>query len=107
MAQLFKTIVPIEKLETLLKDICIKHTSCFIFNNDSFKKGIFTGQIPEFIEACKPNYHISKLKYLDKKLTYKTFVTILRQICNTNMIKYTSKIVYDKSKYIINYFIYI
>ena len=47
------------------------------------------------------------MKYLDKKLTYNSFTTILRQICNYNKITYTSQIKYDKSSYEITYYIYI
>ena len=58
------------------------------------------------IEECKPYYHLSKRKYLEKKVTYNSFTTVLRQICNYNKIIYTSQIKYDKSKYEIVYYIY-
>ena len=45
-------------------------------------------------------------KYLDKKLTYNSFTTVLRQICNFNKVKYVSQIKYDKSTYDIVYYIY-
>jgi hypothetical protein len=50
---------------------------------------------------------LSKRKYLEKKLSFNTFTTILRQICNFNKIKYISQIKYDKSSYGIEYYIYI
>ena len=77
-----------------------------MFNHSSFKKGIFTNDIENFILLCKPYYHTSKLKYLEKKLSYNSFTTIVRQICNFNGIMYTSQIKYDKSKYDIIYYIY-
>ena len=45
-------------------------------------------------------------KYLEKKQTYNSFTTIVRQICNFNKLTYTSKIKYNKSSYDIVYIIY-
>jgi hypothetical protein len=49
---------------------------------------------------------LSKQKYLERKLAYNNFTTILRQICNFCAINYTSVIKYDKSTYNIIYYIY-
>jgi hypothetical protein len=105
--QIFKNHIPKNILFDLLDKICLKNEKHYIFNNDSFKKGVFTEEINKFLEFCKPYYHISKRKYLEKKLTYKSFTTVLRQICNHNKITYTSQIKYDKSTYDILYYIYI
>ncbi len=40
---------------------------------------MFNDVISKFIEECKPYYHVSKRKYLERKLTYNSFVTIIRQ----------------------------
>ena len=105
-SQIFKNKIPNELLLTLLADISVKTEKCFVFNNNSYKKGIFNETIPAFLETCKPYYHLSKRKYLDRKINYNSFITILRQICNFNNITYTSQIKYDKSNYDIVYYIY-
>ena len=105
-SQIFKTKIPTEKLITLLTDISVKTDKCYIINNNSYKKGIFNETISHFLEECKPYYHVSKRKYLERKLNYNAFITILRQICNFNKITYTSQIKYDKSNYDIIYYIY-
>lgn len=105
--QIFKNIFPNELLIELLNDICIKTKDYYLIDNASYKKGIFTNKINDFLEKCKPYYHISKHKYLIRKTTYKSFVTVIRQICNYNKIPYTSKIKYDKSDYSIIYNIYL
>jgi len=106
-SQIFKHNISQEILFELLEKICDKNeNNLFVFNNTSFKKGLFNNSIVEFIEICRPYYHISKVKYLDRKLTYKVFTTIVRQICNSNQITYTSKVKYDKSSYEIVYYIY-
>ena len=103
--QIFKNPIPIDMLFSLLETICVHEENNFVFNNNSYKKGIFENSIPPFIESCRPYYHNSKQKYLDKKLTYNSFTTILRQICKSNSITYTSQIKYEKSNYDIVYYI--
>jgi hypothetical protein len=106
ISQLFKTHIPKQLLISLLEDISIKTDKSYIVNNTAYKKGIYNQSICEFINNCRPYYFLSKRKYLDRKLTYKSFMTILRQICNYNNITYTSKIKYDKSVYDIEYTIF-
>ena len=104
--QIFKQNVPNELLFNLLDSICAKNDKQYILNNEAFKRGVFQESIPKFLTECSPYYHISKRKYLERKLTYNTFMTVLRQICNFNNITYTSQIKYDKSNYDIIYNIY-
>ena len=105
-SQIFKNPIPNDLLIKLLDEIAIKSDKCYVINNNSYKKGVFNDNIIKFIDACKPYYHLSKRKYLERKLTYNSFITIVRQICNFNKITYTSQIKYDKSAYDIVYYIY-
>lgn len=105
-SQIFKQPIPNELLIELLDSVAIKTEKCYVLNNNSYKKGMFNGTIIQFVEKCKPYYHVSKRKYLERKLTYNSFITIIRQICNINKITYTSQIKYDKSAYDIMYYIY-
>ena len=104
--QIFKNNVPNDLLFNLLDTICIKNEKHYILNNESFKRGLFKESIQKFLVDCHQYYHISKKKYLERKLTYNSFTTILRQICKFNKITYTSQIKYDKSIYDIFYYIY-
>jgi hypothetical protein len=106
MSQIFKNKIPNDMLFQLLENISSKTDKCYIINNDSYKKGIFSGSISNFFEECKPYYFMAKRKYLERKSTYNSFITVIRQICNYNNITYTSQIKYDKSNYNIIYFIY-
>ena len=105
-SQIFKNNIPNELLIKILDDIALKTDKYYILNNASYKKGMFNNVISEFITQCISYYHLSKRKYLERKLTYKSFITIIRQICNFNKITYTSQIKYDKSTYDIIYYIY-
>jgi hypothetical protein len=104
--QIFKKDFPSEVFFNLLNTICVQNEKHYILNNDSFKKGVYNESITQFIEFCKPYYHNSKKKYLEKKLTYNSFTTIVRQICNYIKLSYTSQIKYNKSTYDIVYIIY-
>jgi hypothetical protein len=105
-SQIFKNPIPNELLINLLNNIAVKSDKCYVINTNSYKKGVFNECIVNFINECKPYYHLSKRKYLERKLSYNSFVTIIRQICNFNKITYTSQIKYDKSTYDIMYYIY-
>lgn len=105
-SQIFKKDFPSEILFNLLENICMKNEKHYILNSDSFKKGMFNKTIDEFLENCKLYYHNSKKKYLEKKMTYSTFITVIRQICNYNKLTYISQIKYNKSSYDIIYIIY-
>lgn len=104
--QIFKNQVPNNIFFELLDKICFKNEKHYTFNIDSFKKGMLNDDIQPFITLCLPYYHISKRKYLERKITHKNFITILRQICKFNKIVYTSQIKYYKSTYDIVYYIY-
>jgi len=105
-SQIFKNNIPNSIFFELLDKICFKNEKHYTFNLEAFKKGVFHEDIQKFLEVCKPYYFISKRKYLDKKLTYNSFTTVLRQICKYNKIVYTSQIIYDKSTYNILYYIF-
>ena len=105
-SQIFKNNIPNDIVFKILEDISIKTDKYYIINNNSYKKGVFNETIPVFLEECKPYYHISKRKYVERKSTYNSFITVLRQICNYNKITYTSQIKYDRSKYDIIYHVY-
>lgn len=106
MTQIFKEKIPSPILFSLLSDICDKNEKCFTFDKNAYKRGIYNNKISSFFETCKPYYHISKQKYIDRKLTYNSLITIIRQICNSNEIRYASEIKYDKSIHTIIYYIY-
>jgi hypothetical protein len=111
-SQIFKTPIPNDIFINFLEEIALKNNNNnnnnnnkYIINTICYKKGMYNGIIEKFIESCKPYYYLSKRKYLERKLTYSSFITIIRQICNYNKITYTSQIKYDKSSYEIIYYI--
>ena len=80
--QVFCKPVEFTLVKPLLDTICEPPTNgCILVNETSFLKMMFHGYDKEFLTMLRPYYHLSKLHYLDRKFTYKSFVTILRQVC--------------------------
>lgn len=106
MSQVFKKIIPSEKLFEFLEKICIKNNNYYLLNKSAFNKSKLLNILEKWCNDIKDYYHISRSYYITRKLDYKKFITIIRQICNKNQIPYNSKIVYSKSNYEIIFHIY-
>jgi len=105
---IFKENVPITILINLITDISGKikeKNNTYFIDTASFKKGILNGKIEEFFSELKPFYHESKQTYLERRLTYNHFITVLRQVCKNTSIKYTKHMRYEKSTYEVVYHI--
>lgn len=109
MNKTIKNSLPINLLLELLNKIAIydEKNLFYILNNESYKKGNLQNLITIFIDNIKPYYIPSKLHYLERKITFKSFLTIIRQICKSKDILYNIKMNYVKSKYELIYYIYI
>jgi hypothetical protein len=105
--QLFKYDISNTLLFSLLDKISTKiDDKYYILNNASYKKGMYYKYIQEFCDEIKDHYFESKRYYVERKLDYNKFTTIIRHICRANATIFTSKIKYDKSCYEIVYYIY-
>ena len=104
--QIFKQSVPDDILFSLLEKICLKTDKYYLFDMNAYKKLLFHNLHTDFCESLKPYYHLGKHFYLDRKMTYNSFTTIIRQICKCNNIMFATKIKYNESKYNIDCFIY-
>ena len=104
--QLFKKNVPNEYLFDLLEKICIKTDKYYLVDLNGFKKLVFYNYFEDFKKQIIPHYNLSKQFYVQRKLTYNSFTNIIRQICKSNNIMFTSQIKYNESKYNIDFLIY-
>lgn len=104
--QLFKKNVPQHILIDFLELVSIKKSKFYIFDELSYKKADYHNLIVPFIDSIKEYYYKSKKYYATRDMTYSRFITIIRHLCKTNNILYTSNITYNKCKYHINYYIY-
>lgn len=105
--QLLKKNIPQDMLTDLLKEICEKKGDYYILNRIAFKKAEYHNLIDKLVVELKEYYHNSKQFYLTRKITYNSFLTIIRQLCKSLNIIYNTEISYCKSIYHITYHIYI
>jgi hypothetical protein len=104
--QLFKKNIPKEYLFELLEKICLKTEKYYLIDLNAFRKLVFHNYYEEFKNKIKPYYCLSKQFYIERKLVYNSFTNIIRQICKSNNIMFTSQIKYNESKYNIDFLIY-
>jgi hypothetical protein len=67
---------------------------------------MYLGLNNEFKENIIGCYHDSKRVYVTREMTYNSFINIVRQICKSNQMMFTSQIKYMESKYSIEYLIF-
>jgi len=107
LKQIFKKDIPINILVDLLEKICLKTDKYYLVDMNAYKKMLFHGYHTEFLSILVDYYHSSKRYYAERDLTFNAFTTIIRQICKSNTLQFTSQIKYNSSKYNIEYLIYI
>ena len=108
MCQNFKKKYNINKFVKIILKYCVKQKNNeYIFSQISYKQVVFNNELLPLIADLTECYHKSKQFYLEREITYKNLLTILRQIMNSLKLKYTSNIIYNKSKHSINYTIYL
>ena len=104
--QIFRKSVPPSILFDLLDKITLKTDKYYLVDMNAYRKLIYNDYHNQFVDDLVEYYHISKLFYIQRKMTYNSFTNIIRQICKTNNIMFTSQIKYNESKYSIDYLIY-
>uniref|UniRef100_A0A6C0JF40 Uncharacterized protein n=1 Tax=viral metagenome TaxID=1070528 RepID=A0A6C0JF40_9ZZZZ len=107
MSQIFQLSFPKTLFFAFIDKYCEKNNNQHIFSKVAFKRMRLEEQVIPFCKNLKEYYFKSKHHYLDREQTYKNFTTIIRQLCKYLHIPFTSNINYSKSKYEINYFIYL
>jgi hypothetical protein len=106
LKQIFKQNIPVEILTGLLEKICLKTDKYYLVDNNAFRKVLFYNYHTDFLNSVSEYYHSSKQFYITRKFTYNSFTNIIRQICKSNNIMFTSQIKYNESKYNIDYLVY-
>ena len=107
--QIFKFFINIKLLNiffSFIKKINIKnYDNIIIIDKIIYKKIKYNGILDVFINKIKIYYNKNKLFYVNRTITYKNFLTIIRQICKLYNLKFENKIKYFNSTYEIYYII--
>ena len=103
ISQIFIKIPNIQLLFDLLEKITNYNKNFFFVNKAAFKLMINKNIFDEFIDKIKEFYRPNKKFYVERKIDYKKFITIIRQICNINNVGFSYYFEYNKSTYEIVY----
>tara|TARA_Y100000287_G_C14161015_1_gene324723 strand:+ start:113 stop:460 length:348 start_codon:yes stop_codon:yes gene_type:complete len=103
MSHIFIEKVPLDNLYEFFKKNAILQGEKYFFDVNLYRKGIFNENITNFVNTIEPYYKHQKKFYITRELTYKNFMTILRQLCRSHNIEYTNKIKYINNSYQIEY----
>ena len=104
--QLFKTLIDPAIIWGFFKENCEEQVDYYIYSKTLYKKSSFKQTIMPFLQQMEDYYHESKKHYATRKMDYAKFITIIRQICNSLNITYTTQLIYNNSTYEIVYYIY-
>jgi hypothetical protein len=106
-SQIIKTSLLYDDVVSIIKDICIydDKQNIYIFNKTAYKRMKYYKKDTGILKKLGKHYYESKLFYIKRKMSYKTFTTIIRQICKYAQLRVMSEIKYEKSSYIIEYYI--
>ena len=108
--QIFKNVIPKDVLINFLNTTCDNtnndDNNYYLLDKNSYKRSLIDNKLTNFLQEIKPYYHASKQYYVERKLDYPKFVTIIRQVCKAHNLAYSSQLYYDKSEYNIVYHIY-
>ena len=103
--KIFKVVPPKDILLNLLHDT-IFEKDYYILDYSFYKKLLYNKKLDLLVENLKKYYYKSKSKiYLEKKISYNNFNTIIRHLCNALNFTYIYDIKYNKSNHTIIYYI--
>jgi len=106
MNQLFIQIPDKILLFNLLDQICNNNEEYYIINKTVYKLAVYNNLLSPFCNQLIPYYHKSKQFYINRKLNYKNFLTIIRQLCNSLNINFIYFNDFDNSSYQVIYKIF-
>jgi len=104
--QLFKHSIAPNVLWDFLNENGEEQLDYYIFSKPLYKKAGFNNTIIPFVAGMVNYYYDSKKHYATRKMDYPKFITILRQLCNSLAVDYTTQLLYNNSTYEIVYYIY-
>jgi hypothetical protein len=105
--QIFRKQIDLKILYDLFDNISVSKNGLHAVDVNVYKKMVFHNMHVEFCDKLKEYYHKSKQFYATRPFTYKSFTTILRQICKYNNVDIVSKVRYVDSEYSNEYVIHL
>lgn len=106
--QIFKYPIPFTLISDFFEVIGTKldRYNCYNISIVTYKRAIWMNLLVPFFVDCAHYYHGSKAFYVNTDdITYKNFITVLRQICRYNKIVFLTDMKRGQSTYILEYVI--
>lgn len=98
----------VDFFDTFIKENFPHEEKYYILTHDLYKKLNYEDKIQDFTTKLSNYYFFNKQYYVTRDpLTYKNFITIIRQICNRNNVVYKLISRYTNSIYSPKYHIYL
>ena len=107
MSKVFKKDYPYNRFVEFIDKISIKHKDYYFFDINLYKKARYNKIIDPFISSLGEYYKENKKHYILKTMDYKSFMTVIRQLCKRLNIRYENKMKYLHNSYHIEYYLYI
>ena len=103
--KIFKEIPPREILLNILCDTVLEK-DYYILDYSFYKRLLYNNKLNSLVEKLQKYYYKSKSKiYLEKKISYNNFNTIIRHLCKVLNFTYIYNIKYNKSSHSVVYYI--
>jgi hypothetical protein len=105
-SNLFSEPYPLAKLWAILNEICPSEEDYYLIDENAFDSMVvFKGTHISFLEDLKTYYYPCQQFYVTRPFNYKSFTTLLRQLCNYHNVNFRIDKHYNHSKLTIRYFI--
>lgn len=104
-SQIFKSPPDMEVFKSFLDDVSDIENDRYVISTSAFKRSEMFDHMNAFCAYLEECYYDSKKFYAQRKMTYKHFITVIRQLCKVGDLAYTTQTRYNKSSYEIVYII--
>lgn len=104
-SQIFKSPPDMNVFKKFLDDVCDIENDRYVFSMAAFKRSEMFDHTTIFCHYLEECYYDSKKFYVQRRMTYKNFITVIRQVCKVWDLDYTTQTRYYKSSYEMVYII--
>ena len=102
---LFSYPFPLADLWDFLDSICPYHEDYYLLDSNGFRTMVFKNLHVAFLANLKEHYYPCQQFYFKQEFTFRSFTTLLRQLCNYYDIPYKITKQYNHSALVLRYFI--
>lgn len=95
--------MPIHILTEFLDDACEHDGGARILSKRAYRAAKLRGRIGAFCDAVACHYQSSRRHHVEGDMTFRRFVTVIRQLCRLHCLPCESSVLYSGSQYEMKY----